>query len=98
MDFEYVTLFVVVTKHWRSGELDGEVHSRSRSYFFIQTRSMGPIMIFNRQIVRRGTLDGSLMALCGVTDTEFPDLADPQTRDHACTHRIIGALLMPVFV
>ncbi len=36
---------------------------------------MGPIMIFNRQIVRRGTLDGSLMALCGVTDTEFPDLA-----------------------
>ena len=43
--------------------------------FFIQTRSMGPIMIFNRQIVRRGTLDGSLMALCGVTDTEFPDLA-----------------------
>ena len=43
--------------------------------FFIQTRSMGPIMIFNRQIVRRGTLDGSLMALCGVTYTEFPDLA-----------------------
>ena len=42
--------------------------------FFIQTRSMGPIMIFNRQIVRRGTLDGSLMALCGVTYTEFPDL------------------------
>ena len=36
---------------------------------------MGPIMIFNRQIVRRGTLDGSLMALCGVTYTEFPDLA-----------------------
>ena len=32
-------------------------------------------MIFNRQIVRRGTLDGSLMTLCGVTDTEFPDLA-----------------------
>ena len=42
--------------------------------FFIQTRSMGPIMIFNRQIVRL-TLDGSLMALCGVTYTEFPDLA-----------------------
>ena len=36
---------------------------------------MGPITIFNRQIVRRGTLDGSLMALCGVTYTEFPDLA-----------------------
>ena len=42
--------------------------------FFIQTRSIRPIMIFNRQIVRRGTLDGSLMALCGVTYTEFPDL------------------------
>ena len=51
-----------------------------------------------KKIVRAGTLDGPLMALCGVTDTEFPDLADPQTRDHACTHRIIGALLMPVFV
>ena len=24
--------------------------------------------------MRRGTLDESLMALCGVTDTEFPDL------------------------
>ena len=43
--------------------------------FFIQTRSMGPITIFNRQIVRRGTLDGSLMVVCGVTYTEFPDLA-----------------------
>ena len=42
--------------------------------FLIQTRSMGPIMIFNRQIVRPGTLDGSVMALCGVTYTEFPDL------------------------
>ena len=73
MDFEYVTLFVCVllTKHWRSGELDGEVHSRSRPYFFIQTRSIRPTMIFNRQIVRRGTLDGSLMTLCGVTDTNF---------------------------
>ena len=43
--------------------------------FFIQTWSMGPIMIFNRQIVRPGTLDGSVMALCGVTYMEFPDLA-----------------------
>ena len=25
--------------------------------------------------MRRGTLDGSVMALCGVTHTEFPDLA-----------------------
>ena len=41
----------------------------------VQSRSMGPIMIFNRQIVRRGSLDGSLMALCGVTYTGFPDLA-----------------------
>ena len=66
--------------------------------FFIQTRSIRPITILFKKIVRRGTLDGALMTLCGVTDTEFPDLADPQTRDHACTHRIIGALLMPVFV
>ena len=66
--------------------------------FFIQTRSIRPIMIFNRQIMRAGTLYGSLMALCGVTDTEFPDVTDPQTRDHTCTHRIIDALLMPVFV
>ena len=43
--------------------------------FFIQTRSMGPIMIFNRQFMRASTLDGSLMALCGVTYTDFPDLA-----------------------
>ena len=43
--------------------------------------------------MRAGTLDGSLMVLCGVTYTEFPDLTDPQIRDHACTHRIIGALL-----
>ena len=42
--------------------------------FFIQTRSMGPITILFKKIVRRGTLDGSLMALCGVTYTEFPDL------------------------
>ena len=87
-----------VTKHWRSGELDGEVHSRSRSYFL----NTNPVHTSNndieKKIVRAGTLDGSLMALCGVTDTEFPDLADPQTRDRACTHRIIGALLMPVFV
>ena len=43
--------------------------------FLIQTRSIRPIMIFNRQFERAGTLDGSLMALCGVTYTEFPDLA-----------------------
>ena len=36
---------------------------------------MGPITIFNRQFMRASTLDGSLMALCGVTYTEFPDLA-----------------------
>ena len=42
--------------------------------FFIRTRSVRPIMIFSRQIVRASTLDGSLMALCGVTHTEFPDL------------------------
>ena len=36
---------------------------------------MGPITIFNRQFMRASTLDGSLMALCGVTYTEFSDLA-----------------------
>ena len=51
-----------------------------------------------KKIVRAATLDGSLMALCGVITHGFPDLADPQTRDHACTHRRTGALLMPVFV
>ena len=43
--------------------------------FFIQTRSIRPITILKKKIVRAGTLDGSLMALCGVTYTEFPDLA-----------------------
>ena len=48
----------------------------TKTIFFIQTRSMGPIiLIFNRQIVRRGTPGGALMALCGVTYPEFPDLA-----------------------
>ena len=47
--------------------------------FFIQTRSMGPIMIFNRQFMRAGTLDGSLMALCGVTYTDFSDPPDTES-------------------
>ena len=63
-----------VTKHWRSGELDGEVHSRSRSYFFYTNPVHGSNNDIIKKIVRRGTLDGSLMALCGVTYTEFPDL------------------------
>ena len=53
---------------------DGEVHSRSRSYFFYTN----PVHTSNNdaeKIVRRGTLDGSLMMLCGVTYMEFPDLA-----------------------
>ena len=64
-----------VTKPQRSGDLDGEVHSRSRPCFFYTK----PLHTSNndiiKKIVRRGTLDGSLMALCGVTYTEFPDLA-----------------------
>ena len=37
---------------------------------------MGPITIYNRQIVRRGPLDGLLMALCGVSVT-YTDFSDP---------------------
>ena len=72
------------------------------SRFFIQTRSIRPIMIFNRQIVRRGTLDGSLMALCGVTYTEFPDLAGLNSEitlvPIADLVPFFIAELMPVFV
>ena len=43
--------------------------------FFIQTRSMGPIMIFNRHTVRAGTLYRPMMPMFGVLETDFPDLA-----------------------
>ena len=53
---------------------DGEVHSRSMPYFFYTN----PVHTSNndtiKKNVRAGTLDGSLMALCNVTYTEFPDL------------------------
>ena len=46
------------------------------------SQSIPSITIFNCQIVRPGTLDGLLMALCGVRYTENRDLVESQTRDH----------------
>ena len=60
-----------------AGDLDGEVHNRVRPPTSPRSRSMPPKTRNNHHIVRAGTLDGSLMALCGVTYTDFSDPGPP---------------------